>query len=149
MPKLDESQIERLVSAAWEARMYAYAPYSQFRVGAALMAADGRIFIGANVENASYGLSMCAERVAVGSAASAGARTFVAIAVAGESAGGLLPCGACTQVLAEFSRTMLVISCHRDGTYETVSLERLVPSPFSGRALDVAVREPRELVVVS
>lgn len=130
--------------------MYAYAPYSQFRVGAALMTADGRIFTGANVENASYGLSTCAERVAVGCAASAGARSFIAIAVAGESAdNGLLPCGACRQVLAEFSPTMLVVSCQRDGTHKTVSLEELVPSPFSGKSFGGPKLKDGELAVVS
>lgn len=136
MPKLDESQIDRLVSAAWEARLYAYAPYSQFRVGAALMSADGRVFSGANVENASYGLSMCAERVAVGSAATAGARTFVAIAVAADDGTrGALPCGACRQVLTEFSAKMLVIRCHPDGSYSKESLDQLLPSPFGGESL--------------
>lgn len=135
MPKIDERQIEALVSKAWESRMYAYAPYSQFRVGAAVLTADGRVFTGANVENASYGLSMCAERVAIGSAAAAGARSFVAIAVAGEGERGIVPCGACRQVMAEFSQHAAVVRCLPDGTHTVSSVRELLPDAFTGRML--------------
>lgn len=136
MPRLTTRQLDTLAQKAWETWLFAYAPYSQFRVGAALLAADGRIFTGANVENPSYGLSMCAERVAVGAAAAAGARSFVAIAVAGESPAGLLPCGACRQVLAEFSPDLRVLRCRPDGTYEQTRLRDLMPSPFTGRSIE-------------
>lgn len=133
MPRLDEKQIDALAKKAWETWLFAYAPYSQFRVGAALLGADGRVFTGANVENASYGLAMCAERVAVGAAAAAGVRSFVAIAVAGDDPDGVMPCGACRQVLAEFSENMLVLRCRPDGSYVKTYLRDLMPAPFSGQ----------------
>ncbi len=101
---------EKLVQAAWEARENAYSPYSNFQVGAALLAEDGRVFSGCNVENISYGLTNCAERVAIGAAVAAGVRRFVAVAVVADTAVPISPCGACRQVLAEFSvkRVLLV-----------------------------------------
>lgn len=141
MPKIDADQLDSLVSKAWESRMYAYAPYSQFRVGAAVLAADGRIFTGANVENASYGLSICAERVAIASAAAAGARSFSAIAVAGEGDHGIVPCGACRQVLAEFSQHAVVLRCLPDGSHSQAILSELLPEAFTGRML--AEGDPR------
>ncbi len=135
MPRLDAVCIDELVVKAWEARLNAYAPYSQFHVGSALIAADGRIFTGANVENASLGLSMCAERVALGSAIAAGVRSLAAIAIAGSGTDGVTPCGGCRQVLSEFNADLTVIRCRPDGTYDTMSLADLVPSAFTGRGI--------------
>lgn len=146
MPRLDDAQLDALVSKAWEARLNAYAPYSQFHVGAALLTADGRIFTGANVENASLGLSMCAERVAIGAAAAAGARSIVAIACAGGDDSGVVPCGACRQVLSEFSPSMLVIRGRRDGSYSVTSLERLLSSPFTGDSIEKGKNKESESV---
>ena len=145
MPKLTDRQMDALARKAWETWLFAYAPYSQFRVGAALLAADGRVFTGANVENPSYGLSMCAERVAVGAAAAAGVRSFAAIAVAGESPAGLLPCGACRQVLAEFSPDIRVLRCRPDGTYEQMQLRDLMPSPLTGYSISSTSGDKEEL----
>jgi len=142
VPRLDDTQIESLVSKAWEARLNAYAPYSQFHVGAALLAADGRVFTGANVENASLGLTMCAERVALGAAAAAGARSVVAVAVAGVDDDGVVPCGACRQVLSEFSPSMLIIRCRPDGAHTVTSLSKLLSSPFTGDSVEKGKREP-------
>ena len=126
--------VERLYEHAEAARGRAYAPYSQFAVGAALLAGDGRIFTGANVENASYGLSMCAERSAVFAALGAGAREFAAIAVAGPAGIPTLPCGACRQVLAEFNPGLAIVYGGPDGRVQE-SLSVLLPHPFLPESL--------------
>lgn len=119
-----------LVEAAWQARDNAYAPYSNFHVGAALLAADGRIFSGCNVENISYGLTNCAERVAIGAAVAAGVREFLAVAVVADTIVPISPCGACRQVLAEFGvpRVMLANRTAR----EEFSLGALLPRASTG-----------------
>lgn len=119
-----------LLDEARKAAKKAYAPYSRFKVGAAVLAADGRIFFGCNVENASYGLSMCAERNAVAKAVSEGARDFEAIAVCADTTGPVTPCGACRQVLSEFSPSMRVIMAGRSGKARTAALDRLLPESF-------------------
>ena len=102
MKKLADDVIDRLVAAAGSVRKRAHAPYSKFAVGAAILDGDGQIHLGCNVENASYGLSVCAERHAVGCAVAAGSSRFVAIAVVADTTPPTSPCGACRQVLAEF-----------------------------------------------
>jgi len=129
-----QATINDLVRAARQAGQRAYAPYSHYQVGAAALAASGRIYTGCNVENASYGLTVCAERVAVWTAIAAGEREIVAVAVA--TPNGATPCGACRQVLAEFAagkepagRDMMVIVVTTDG-YETLYLHDLLPHAF-------------------
>jgi cytidine deaminase len=124
-----------LLAAAVTARDRAYAPYSRFAVGAALATPDGRVFAGANVENASYGLSMCAERVAIYTALGAGVRDFDAVAVTGPDGVLTMPCGACRQVLHEFGPGMQVIFAE-DGRLRSVPLAELLPHAFSGDKLD-------------
>jgi cytidine deaminase len=124
-----------LLAAAVEARDRAYAPYSRFRVGAAVLTADGQVFTGSNTENASYGLSMCAERVAVYHAIAQGARQFVAVAVTGPDGVLTMPCGACRQVLHEFGPAMQVIFPD-NGRLRAVPLAALLPEAFSGGTLD-------------
>ncbi|AJG39936.1 MULTISPECIES: cytidine deaminase [Thermotoga] len=121
---------EKLVEMALEVREKAYARYSGFRVGAALLTKSGKVFTGVNVENASYGLTVCAERVAVFKAVSEGEREFVAIAIASDSPEKTVPCGACRQVLYEFSEDMDVIMANRDGDYEVARLKDLLPRGF-------------------
>jgi cytidine deaminase len=118
------------VSAARESRERAYAPYSGFQVGAALLTDDGRTFTGANVENASYGLSMCAERTAMFHAAAQGARRVAAVAVAASNDEPTWPCGACRQVLYEFGRDVSVISEGLGGRREERRLSDLLPDAF-------------------
>ena len=117
-----------LLDAAIEARRHAYAPYSHFPVGAALRTASGRIYAGCNVENASYGLTVCAERVAIWKAVSEGATEFVALAVVTES--GSSPCGACRQVLSEFSADLPILIADTGGHVFMTSLGVLLPNPF-------------------
>ncbi len=119
-----------LLEVAWEARERAHAPYSRFHVGAALLAADGRIFPGCNVENLSYGLTNCAERVAIGSAIAAGAREFLAIAVVADTRVPISPCGACRQVLAEFGVPRVMLANRTDR--EEFSMEELLPRASAG-----------------
>lgn len=106
---LAEQQARALMAAAAEAMRVAYAPYSKFHVGAALLTGDGRVFTGANVENSSYGLTVCAERVAVFKAVSEGVRDFRAIAVTCSGDEVCAPCGACRQVLYEFGPDLVVL----------------------------------------
>jgi cytidine deaminase len=118
-----------LVAVAVAAKAAAYAPYSNFRVGAAIETADGRVFTGCNVENASYGLTMCAERVAVGAAVAAGATKFVRVVVATDMDPPSPPCGACRQVLYEFGTEALVESVGPNGNRQW-RLSELLPAAF-------------------
>jgi len=123
----------QLVCAAATAARHAHCPYSGFRVGAALLAGDGRVFTGVNVENASYGLTLCAERSAVCAAVSAGVRDFAAIAIAADGAGPVFPCGACRQVLAEFgppSLRILTATIHPPQATGVFTLGDLLPHVF-------------------
>ena len=119
----------RLIRAARAARRHAYAPYSHFPVGAAVLASDGSIFAGANVENASFGLTQCAERVALQTAVAAGRRRIRAVAVAGPA--GITPCGACRQVMAEFGVRTVILAAPT-GAPAVVPLAGLLPRPFGG-----------------
>lgn len=122
-------QQAELVQRAVAAMDWAYAPYSKFPVGAALLAASGRIYDGVNVENAAYPAGVCAERTAVFKAVSEGEREFVAVAVATRGAGA--PCGVCRQVLAEFGYNMAVILADKDGSVRLVTmLAALLPEAF-------------------
>ncbi|MGD9560063.1 MAG: cytidine deaminase [Oscillospiraceae bacterium] len=132
-----------LAKAALEARRTAYAPYSQFAVGAALLAQDGTVYTGCNVENAAYGLSNCAERTALFKAVSAGAQRFAALAVAGGPAGcdeaalpRCSPCGACRQALYEFGGPQLpVVLAYGGGVLEQHTLGELLPLGFGPEVL--------------
>lgn len=125
----------KLVEAAREARSRAVAPHSCFQVGAALEAASGEIIIGCNVESASYGLTVCAERVAVWKALSEGVREFTRIAVVADTAPLTPPCGACRQVLWEQCGDIEVILANLNGEVEEMQLSALLPRPFDSSLL--------------
>lgn len=120
-----------LVKAALSARSRAYAPYSNFRVGAAILTGKGKVITGCNIENSSYGLTCCAERVALYKAVSEGERHFQAMAVVSDSGEYCSPCGACRQVLAEFGDRLLVYMVNSAGEYMVRTLADLLPERFS------------------
>ena len=125
--------IDKLITAARKAMKYAHAPYSKYKVGAALLCKDGSIYSGCNVENASYGLTVCAERTALLKAVSDGKRKFSAIAITstGKKAQPY-PCGACRQAMAEFcDKNFVIIVLHPSGRYATTSLGELLPNSFA------------------
>jgi len=121
-----------LINAALKSRQNAYAPYSKFCVGAALLTRSGRVFCGANVENVSLGLTICAERVCVGAAIAAGETDFEMIAVAADSEVPIVPCGACRQVLAEFSPALEILSSTLKGEMADFRLDELLPRSKQG-----------------
>jgi cytidine deaminase len=128
--------LNELISKALEIKERAYAPYSKYRVGAAAMTADGRIFTGVNIENASYGLTVCAERVALFKGVTEGYTNFVALAVSVDTEAPGSPCGACRQVLTEFMEqdaSVYLVNHKGEGTEVTVA--QLLPGAFSGKSL--------------
>ena len=121
---------DALIAAALAARENAFAPYSKFRVGAAIEDSDGRIHTGCNVENSTYGLTVCAERVAVFKAISEGVRKFRRVAVAADTDRLTPPCGACRQILWEFCGDIEIVLVNPRGKTETYRLKDLFPKPF-------------------
>lgn len=119
-----------LSEQAWAARQHAYAPYSRFAVGAALLAESGEVYLGCNVENSSFGLTICAERSAVTAAIQAGCRTFSGIAIVADTKTPVVPCGACRQFLAEFNSSLPIYAAGRGGVSGYWLLSALLPSPF-------------------
>jgi cytidine deaminase len=128
-------EYDSLIAAAKDARLNAHAPFSNFRVGAALRASSGRVFGGCNVENATYGLTICAERVAIFKAISEGERGFEAIAVVADADGPTPPCGACRQLIWEFCGDVAVILSNLHGKTETIRMRELFPKPFDASNL--------------
>ena len=121
---------ERLIEQAEKIRENAYAPYSQFKVGAAILSKNGKVYTGANVENSSYGLTVCAERVALYCAVSQGEREFVKLALVSDREDPAVPCGACCQVLSEFNPDLKIICANLEGVIKRFSLRKLLPSSF-------------------
>jgi cytidine deaminase len=129
--------LEELAGLAQEARARAYAPYSGFHVGAAVRAADGRIFTGANVENASYGLTVCAERSAILAAVLAGVRRITQVAVATSTSPPAAPCGMCRQTISEFADECQIVLANERGERRVVTLADLLPLRFRPAELGV------------
>lgn len=128
---IERSRLTQLIESAKEAREYgSYAPYSKFRVGAAVLTKGGAIYKGGNVENASYGATVCAERVAIFNAISAGEREFSAIAIVGDYPEPLAPCGICRQVISEFGSQIEVIMSNIDGQIAIEPIKALLPRSF-------------------
>ena len=127
---MTELETQKLMDCAIKARENAYSPYSHFAVGAALLCEDGTLFEGCNIENASYGLTNCAERTAIFKAVSEGHTTFKALAVVADTEGPCAPCGACRQVMAEF-KIPLIIMGNLMGNIKIVTIEELLPFSFS------------------
>jgi cytidine deaminase len=132
---MSEHRQDKLIDAAREARSRAVAPHSRFHVGAALEAANGEIIIGCNVESASYGLTVCAERVAVWKALSEGVREFTRIAVVADTTPLTPPCGACRQVLWEQCGDIEIVLANLNGEVEAIQLAALLPRPFDSSLL--------------
>ncbi len=122
---------QELIQRAIAARLNAYAPYSNFQVGAALLGKDGRVFTGCNVENLSYGLTICAERNAICAAVAAGVRKFAAIAIVADTREPISPCGACRQVMAEFGDFKIVCATLDETTFES-TVAALLPRAKTG-----------------
>ena len=128
---------DALVAAATEVRKKAWAPFSNFRVGAALQAADGAVYVGCNVENRTFGLTICAERNAVTTAVADGRRKFVAVAVVTDASPPAPPCGMCRETLTEFallspSKDLEIVSANLDGERKQYRLSEIFPEPFEG-----------------
>lgn len=127
---------QTLIDMAFAMHQYSYAPYSNFKVGAALLCRDGTVFTGCNVENAAYGSSICAERTALLKAVSEGHRDdWEAIAIAGRGEDYCWPCGACRQMLYEFAPNLKILVARGDGTFCSTTLDQLVPHGFGPKSL--------------
>ena len=126
------NNLDNLIDAARRARGCSYSPYSRFAVGAALQVSSGQIFTGTNVENISFGLTLCAERAAVAAAIAAGESDFRLLALLADSAEPVVPCGACRQVLAEFNPSLRIVSVTVSGKQKEESLQDLLPAPKRG-----------------
>lgn len=129
-----EQELQKLIQAAIEMRKQSYSPYSNFAVGAAVLSNDGYIYGGCNIENASYGLTNCAERTAIFNAVSDGKRNISAIAIVADTDKPCSPCGACRQVIGEF-KIPCIIMANLKGEYKKVTLEELLPFSFSNTDL--------------
>jgi len=127
------SEWRELLDVAWQARERAYAPYSHYQVGAAVRAADGQVYAGANVENAAYGLTICAERVALFCAVSSGQRSFSGLVVI--TSNGAMPCGSCRQAMAEFAPDLPILAMDQWGKGRLTTLSELLPQAFVPKCL--------------
>ncbi len=131
-----DEKTEKLIESAKKAREKAFAPYSNFKVGAAVQTKSGKIYTGCNIENASYGLTICAERVAIFKAVSEGEREFESIAVVADTEELTPPCGPCRQIIHEFCGDIPVTFANLNGKTETLQMKELLPRAFDGKFLE-------------
>ena len=131
---MTDQYIQKLIDCATVAREKSYSPYSRFGVGAALLCEDGTIYVGCNIENASYGLTNCAERTAIFKAVSEGYTKFKALAVVADTEGPCSPCGACRQVISEFEIPYIIMA-NLKGDYTVVELDELLPFRFGAHSM--------------
>ena len=131
---MTEQEIQKLIDRAIVARKKSYSPYSHFGVGAALVCEDGSIYEGCNIENASYGLTNCAERTAIFKAVSEGHTKFKALAVVADTEGPCAPCGACRQVISEFEISQIILA-NLKGNYRVLDVDELLPFRFGADSL--------------
>jgi len=136
-----ETDIVALMTSARDARLQAYCPYSKFKVGAALLCTDGTVYTGVNVENASYGLTVCAERVAIATAVTQGHHSFKAVAVCCDTETFTAPCGACRQVIVEFGTEIEVFLVQPNLTWQRVRIDILLPLAFTPASLEQATHQ--------
>jgi len=127
---------KELIEKAKRARLRAYAPYSDFKVGAALLTKSGKVYTGANVENSTFGLTVCAERIAVFKAVNNGDNEFAKIAVVADKNQPVTPCGACRQVLSEFVKDLKIVCANLKGKVDRYTLKELLPEAFEKRSTD-------------
>ena len=130
---------KELIEKAKRARLRAYAPYSNFKVGAALLTKSGKVYTGANVENSTFGLTVCAERIAVFKAVNKGDKDFAKIAVVADKNQPVTPCGACRQVLSEFAKDLKIVCANLKGKVDRYTLKELLPEAFDKRSTDRTV----------
>ena len=136
---MDTLQIKSILRSAHESLKHSYSPYSEYSVGVAVLIEDGRTFTGTNVENSSYSLTICAERVAIFKAISEGAKKIVGVAVVCGARNECMPCGACRQVISEFSLDAQIVVETSNGTPRVVPLIDLLPQAFSGKDLEKTI----------
>ena len=132
---MSEEQFRPLIEAAKKARLHSVAPFSEFLVGAAVKTADGKVYTGCNVESASYGLTVCAERVAIWKALSEGEKHFTELAVVADTETLTPPCGTCRQIIWEFARDATIVFANLNGKSEVFHMRDLLPSAFDARFL--------------
>jgi cytidine deaminase len=135
---LSEESLQELIKTATDARLQSIAPFSNFLVGAAVRTAEGKVYIGCNVESASYGLTVCAERVAIWKALSEGERHFTELAIVADTDTLTPPCGTCRQIIWEFAKNATIILGNLKGETEVVSIRELLPRAFDARFLSAA-----------
>jgi cytidine deaminase len=138
---LSEQSLRELLETAQAARVKSIAPFSNFMVGAALRTKEGKVYIGGNIESASYGLTVCAERVAIWKALSEGEREFTELAIVADTETLTPPCGTCRQIIWEFAKHATIILGNLHGETEIVSIRELLPRAFDARFLSAAAKE--------